>query len=753
MPRLIHRFALRTAVVAVLLFFLPLDAIAEDLRFPLSFRNSITSTFGEYRIGHPHAGLDFSTGLQNGVHVLAADSGSIIQIKVSYFGYGRALYQRTSDGRVLVYAHLSGFSPKIDAIAKSIQKQNGRYSFARFFAPGEIPVQAGETIAYSGDTGTDIPHLHFEVRDTNNVTLNPLLNGLSIKDTIAPVIKKLHAVPLNYDAHVEGSWQEKTYTFKKNPDGSYGLGAPCRIGGKVGLSVEVTDYADGTPRMLNPYMIELQIDYKRKFLIRFDRFDYNMRYVSELNYDYRLKETRCGSFHRLFRLYENTVFHPEPLSGDLSELEPGQHTATLTATDANGNSSRAQFILLINAPPRIRSVQFNPVENTLGISVKTQDSDGQVTRVSVARKVGNGWEDLPAPARGKGLFHTTLSSVTEPTFFRIFATDDAGDKSPPYFTTFSSSAPDSPMGEINAKHSVKLRGSVVSLLLLRNAGFTHSPDVRVLLDPPAKTSKNGLDFVLYQEPTAIRINAQVPDDWPGGTMHFDGTFKDAQGIPYFGQWSVPLQIASPKGSIVGSADGQAQMIFLVGGPYAPVPCIVERKILPAPTWLENISAAYLFSQEWEPMRKEQRVSIAIPEGTQKLQGVGLYLFDRGVWWYMGNERSRNKVAARVKHMGTFALMRDISAPDIGDIKPSGVVANLKPTIEIKVSDAGAGLFGGGIDFKLDGVSRIVEWHPIHGWLRYVPEKPLPVGTHKVVVTLTDKAGNTSTRSGTFTISM
>ena len=65
-----------------------------------------------------------------------------------------------------------------------------------------------------------------------------------------------------------------------------------------------------------------------------------------------------------------------------------------------------------------------------------------------------------------------------------------------------------------------------------------------------------------------------------------------------------------------------------------------------------------------------------------------------------------------------------------------MVDDLKPVVQVDLSDAGAGISGGGIDFKLDGVSKIVEWHPVHRWIRYVPDKPMSVGTHKVIVTVT-----------------
>jgi len=740
------------AIILLLSAITAAPAYAKSLLFPLKYQKSITATFGEYRIGHPHAGLDFSTGLQNGRSVIASDSGEIIRIKVSYFGYGRVLYQRTSDGRILVYAHLSGFSSKIDKIVRAIQKKKGKYTLSRFFPPGEIPVKRGEVIGFSGDTGTDVPHLHFEVRDKNNITINPLLHGLSIPDSIPPAIQKLHVEPIEYDAHVNGSWHEQVFDFKKYPDGSYYLEEPIRIGGRAGLSVQVTDFADNTNRLLNPYSIELRINDKKTFLIRYDKFDYLQKSVSELDYIYRLREKKRGTFHRLYRLHDRIVFHPEDLMGDLTSLSPGHYSATIIATDANGNKSQARFKLTVNSPPKIAGVRFVESGDKLTISVRAADTDGQVTRVSIARNISGKWEEIPAPALGKGLFEAGLAPLVETTDFRIFAKDNFGDKSSEYTTAYAPNAPEEPLGEVDTKHTFNHRGNVISLLLLRNAGFSYSPELKITLDPPLKSAEKTLDFVYYQEKTAIRINARIPKGWLGGTYRVQGIFKSAQGIPYSGYWELPVQMITTKGSMVSSADGAAQMAFPAQGAYSDLPCLVKKAKVRTPSWLEKITDAYEFSQMWEPMRKKPRIAIAIPENTKKLHEVGLYLNDRGVWWYLGKDRSGKKMAGRVSHAGTFALMRDISPPDIGDITPTGVVDDLKPTITVLVKDSGTGIFGGGIDFRIDGQSKIVEWHPMHGWLKFSPEKPLSVGTHKVVVTISDRAGNTSTRSGSFTIS-
>lgn len=750
MPVRIARKLTASLIVLAVLFFAD-SSFSEELLYPLKYAKVLAATFGEYRQGHPHAGVDLSTGLAHRA-VIAAAEGDVILIKVSPYGYGRVLYERTQKGQILVYAHMSGFAPKIRKVVNKIQNQNGRYSFSRSFSPGEMPVRRGEVIGFSGDTGTDVPHLHFEIRNAANVTTNPLLNGLEITDTLPPVIQKIHAEPLNYDALVNEGWHDKIFHFKKADDGSYYLEEPIRIGGRVGLSVAVTDYIDGSNRSLNPYFIEMTLRGERIYYIRYDKFSYEQGAVSELDYITRLHETRRGTFHRLFKLYENTIFNPEPVVGNLSGLSPGQYKATITTGDAKGNVSTGFVPLIVNSPPRLDSIKVSPEDQSVNIKVVATDTDGLVTRVSIARQVGKDWEEIPAPSRGKGIYTASIPMPTEPVQLRIFATDDYGAESRPYFTVYSSKATSEPAGKLEARHSFSHRGKVISLLLLRSSGFSNSPDFKVTLDPPMKGPKRTLDNVIYQEPTALRVNTRIPDGWPGGKIIFSGIFKDKAGNIYTGNWALPLQIIKKSGGTVFSSDGSAQMVFPPNCSYTNLPCRIKQMTVRSPSWLERVTDTYDFSQGWQPMRSKARVALTLPDDTPHPEKVGLYLHDRGVWWYLGNERYGRNISARVSHPGAFALMRDVSAPDIKEIIPSGVVTDLKPLVEVSVSDAGSGISAGSIDFRLDGIKKIVEWHPYHGWVRYYPEKVLPVGTHKVQITLTDKAGNSSTQSGSFTIS-
>ncbi|MDZ7262868.1 MAG: peptidoglycan DD-metalloendopeptidase family protein [candidate division KSB1 bacterium] len=134
---------------------------AQSYLWPTTASYLLTSSFAEYRSGHFHAGIDIKTWNQEGYPVLAVRPGYIWQVRVSPYGYGKVLYQKLDTGEFAVYAHLSRFADKIQTIVEKEQQRSGKFSISLQFNPGELPVESGEVIAFTGQTGSGSPHLHF----------------------------------------------------------------------------------------------------------------------------------------------------------------------------------------------------------------------------------------------------------------------------------------------------------------------------------------------------------------------------------------------------------------------------------------------------------------------------------------------------------------------------------------------------------------------------------------------------------------
>ena len=81
----------------------------------------LSGTFGELRSNHFHSGIDLKTQRKTGLKVYTAAQGYVSRIKVSHYGYGKALYITHPNGYTTVYGHLKKFSPKIEAYIKDCQ--------------------------------------------------------------------------------------------------------------------------------------------------------------------------------------------------------------------------------------------------------------------------------------------------------------------------------------------------------------------------------------------------------------------------------------------------------------------------------------------------------------------------------------------------------------------------------------------------------------------------------------------------------
>ncbi len=172
-------------------------------RGPLHPSLGITGGYCEYRIGHFHAGFDFSTGGHTGAPVYAPLSGHIERIRTSGVGYGRSLYMRANDGRLLQFGHLDAFTGAVAKYAAFMQDSSGQYEQDLWPAAGRFPVKAGERIAWSGNSGAGGPHLHFEIR-RGDMTYHPQRAGLTVSDRSAPTIARLTLEPLDDISHVAG---------------------------------------------------------------------------------------------------------------------------------------------------------------------------------------------------------------------------------------------------------------------------------------------------------------------------------------------------------------------------------------------------------------------------------------------------------------------------------------------------------------------------------------------------------------------
>ena len=405
---------------------LPASAEEGSLLWPLRLAPALSSTFGESRSRAFHAGIDLKTWGETGHPVQALADGYIWRVRTSPWGYGRALYQKLADGRTVVYAHLEGFAAPMDELVQQAQQQRGRYSVDLYFKDGEIPVLGGSVIAWSGESGAGPPHLHLELRNENNVAINPLLHGFAIADTIAPTLQRVAITPHGRNAQVEGGHDPYVLNLRWQPGRGEFVGVrTVQVLGPVSISALMYDRADAAPNKLAPYRAELHIDGEPVFAARYERVGYGDMHQMYLDRPLAAFKGGVGRFYNLCRLPGNRLEFYEGPSDGILNLAKGRHEAVVVVADINGNESRARFGLMVDEPPAIAGARIVAEANGIFIEARMNDVDDRLVGVELASsRDGENWrrvdrrQSRPGPLKWQ--IHRNAS------YWRIQARDPAG---------------------------------------------------------------------------------------------------------------------------------------------------------------------------------------------------------------------------------------------------------------------------------------------------------------------------------------
>ena len=246
--------------------------------FVMDLPIDLSGTFGELRTNHFHSGIDIKTNRVEGLNIYSYEKGYISRIQVSTYGYGKAIYITHPDGKITVYAHLSKFSEKIQNYVKDIQYKRKKFAIKVYPKESEILIEKNEIIGYSGNTGSSSgPHLHFELRDKNNMPVNPLnYRNIEIIDTIIPSLKGVYYKELKYN---NGKLEDNYSRFKKikfieNDNGKY-LTDTIYTNGVIGFGVNSFDLMNNSNNVYGLNKIITKINDSVNFKINFDKFSFD----------------------------------------------------------------------------------------------------------------------------------------------------------------------------------------------------------------------------------------------------------------------------------------------------------------------------------------------------------------------------------------------------------------------------------------------------------------------------------------------
>ena len=313
----------------------------QDYALPIDIPIFLSGTFGELRSTNIHAGIDIKTQGREGFPIKAVSDGYVSRIKVSTYGYGKAIYINHLDGNTSVYAHLKKFSSSIEKIVRNKQYNAESFEIELFLNPDELAVSKNQIIGFSGNTGGSFgPHLHFELRETiSQKPINPLLYYYNIKDSVRPEIKALFAYPIGENAIVNASQQELQIPFRKVNDSIY-VAEKIEAIGKIGLGIVTYDrHDDNTYNKNGVYGITAKLNGIQVKGLQFSKIRFSDSEYLPTLIDYKRYSRTRQRVQKLFRSSSNELAFFNHVDDGYIEVEVQKNYAyQIKVEDANQNN-------------------------------------------------------------------------------------------------------------------------------------------------------------------------------------------------------------------------------------------------------------------------------------------------------------------------------------------------------------------------------------------------------------------------------
>jgi hypothetical protein len=316
-------------------------------RSPVDFPIILAGNFAELRSNHFHGGLDIKTQGVEGQKLYAIADGFVSRIKVSPWGYGKAIYIDHPNGYTSVYAHMQRFSDEINAYVKSKQMGEKNFAVDLILSKDELKVNKSDIIGLSGNTGgSSGAHLHFEIRDTKTeAALNPMLFGFTVPDNISPILQSVGFYPVK-EGIVLGK-REIFYTnLVKSANGFFQ--APIdqiTAIGKVGVGIKVSDMANMAQNKLGAYKIALSVNGEKIYAYQLDAVPFEeTRYINS-HIDYCLKQINGSQLEKCFLDPGNKLsIYNHIVNNGVIDIEDGKtYDLEFEVADFNGNKSVAKL--------------------------------------------------------------------------------------------------------------------------------------------------------------------------------------------------------------------------------------------------------------------------------------------------------------------------------------------------------------------------------------------------------------------------
>lgn len=474
---------------------------------PMDIPLELAGNFMEPRANHFHAGLDLRTQGREGIPVRAVADGWVSRIKISPYGYGKAVYIDHPNGYTTVYGHLQQLSGTVGEACVDQQYRLKDFSIDWTLEKGAIPLKQGEIFALSGNTGgSGGPHLHFEVRRTKDqVALDPETFGIAVPDNKPPEILGVRLYPLADSSRVPPYPAKAAGFATEGINGFYQLkgGIALNAYGTVGLAVHVIDRYNANGAKCGPRSIELFVDSVSVFSSSFDELVFDVNRYCNAHMDYGQFKNNKLEYHRCYRLPHNklSIYGKEAVMGRIV-LEPGQERRVwLRVTDAHGNTSHLRFTLHGASPSEANAWPVKRPEGSLfrydaANSIHEQDVRFELPAMALYDDAFVQYARRPAAGRAIKHLHAIgdpLVPMHSPAELSIVYSGPSPEKA-----VVVSMDPD---GSVGASHGGKFDGGWVTASVKSFGTYT------VMLDtvPPSISNSDMRSSMIGQKSFTLRI--------------------------------------------------------------------------------------------------------------------------------------------------------------------------------------------------------------------------------------------------------
>ncbi len=720
------------ASTGTLTVFDSLNTQFDDYTWPTEAGKIVTSTFGEFRRTHFHGGIDISSGEMTGYKVYAARDGYVSRVRIAPTGYGKMLFVRHPDGYTTTYAHLQKFAPAINARATAEQQRRECYAIDFACAPGDFPVRKGDLIAFSGETGTGSPHLHFEIRDRRMNPLNPFLAPmLRVHDTMAPTIRRIAVLPARPGSTVDGREGVLISSVRSSGGHRSVLPHPIVITGAAGFAVDARDNINGSRFRNGTYGNSLFIDGTPVFDVRLNRTPARQAHEIGLYYDEPLLEDHRGRFEKLFMDLPNDLPFYAPRADaagivDGSTLSQGAHSFTIVTTDFNGNAAQVSGTLIVSHAP-----EFTAERRGDDVLVHFFEPGGMRRVVVATRTIASPWlyrTYVPA-------FTDTAATMTVPLpggradYIKVTAENNWGVVSSPRI--IMGAAPPGPVAGMRLACDPREDGVFVRAAC--DGVFTSPPSVTV--------TEGDARFTVVMVPA----DADEYRGWfrPGTAYRGNRVFSAeaaVNGRPARAGAAVELYPVIPLTAGTLELDGgRLRVGYDSLSVLKPLFLRYAKSVTPDGT-------VYTLTPEAVILRDGLTVSIADSAGGHR----GLFFRNGGQWEFIGGGESGLATGTMTRTLGEVALLTDDAPPVVSLISITGT-SGRRPVIRFRFNDAMAGIEYDDLKAYIDNAVVIPEIDGEHHRALLQPPEPLERGSHQLTIHLKDRMGNATTAERRFVL--